>query len=87
MFFCCPLRCPLLVDSDFGRCFFMRYVVSPGQDDMCPRFMARRNMDGMGINAAPWRKSARSDFLFWHDNSLSATWEGPGVKGVFQRPF
>ena len=87
MFFCCPQRCPLLVVSDFGRCFLMRDVVSPGQDDKCPRFMARRNVDGMGMYAAPWRKAARSDLLCWHENALAATWKGLGVNGIFQRPF
>ena len=65
-FSCCPRRCLLLVASNFGRCFLMRAVVSPGQDEKCPHFMARRNMDGMGLNAALWRKAAKSDFLLWH---------------------
>ena len=71
MFFCCRLRCPLLVASDFVGCFLMRAVVSPGQDGVCPRFMARSNVDGMGLNAAPWRKYARSDFFCWHENAVS----------------
>ena len=77
----------MLVASDFGRCSLMRYVVSPGQDENCSRFMARRNVDGMRLNAVPWRKATRSDLLFWHDNALEATWEGLGVNRIFKDTF
>ena len=76
-----------MVASAFGRCILMRSVVIPGQDEKCPCFMAQRNVDVMGMNAALCRKSARSDLLYCHYNSLAATWEGLRVKGMFQRPF
>ena len=41
----------------------MRYVVIHGQDEKCSRFMAQRNVDGMGLNAAPSIKAAISDWL------------------------
>ena len=64
MFFCCPQRCPLLVASDFRICFLMRDAVSTGQDEKCICVMAQRNVDGMGLNAALWRKAAMSDLIY-----------------------
>jgi hypothetical protein len=32
-FFCSIGRCPLLVASDLGRCFVMRDLLSPGQEE------------------------------------------------------
>ena len=76
-----------MVDSDFGRCFLIRAVVSPGQDEKCPRFMAQKNVDGMGLDATTWRKANRSDLFCWHDNKLAETWEGLGFNGVLQILF
>ena len=77
----------MLVLSDFCRCFLMRDAVSPDQDEKCTCFMAQMDVDGMGLNAAPWRKVPRSDLLLWHENALAETCEGIWVNGMLQRPF
>ncbi len=50
-FFCSIRRCPLLVASDFGRCFSISDSLSPGQEEKWPRRMATRNVEMDGLKA------------------------------------
>jgi hypothetical protein len=50
-FFCCIVRWPLLVASDFGKCLVTKNAVRPGHELKCPRWMARRKVDGGGLKA------------------------------------
>ena len=49
--FCCILMRPLLVASDFGRCFVMIGGVRFGQESKCPLFTARSSVEGFGLKA------------------------------------
>jgi hypothetical protein len=50
-FFHCIRRWPLLVASDFGRCLVTKDEVRLGHESKCPRWMARRKVDGSGLKA------------------------------------
>ena len=62
-FFCCILMLPLLVASDFGRCFVMRVEVRFGQESKCPRFTARSSVEGFGLKAQACRYFDKSCFF------------------------
>ena len=49
---------------DLARCLVTSSGVSPGHDLKCPRWMARRKVEGGGLKAQPWRKAARSSLVF-----------------------
>ena len=56
----------------FGRYFVMSDTVKPGHVLKWPRFIARRKEDGVGLNAAPWRKRARSVLVVQFRTALLA---------------
>ena len=60
----CMLGWPLLLARDFGKYFVMRDSVRPGQDEKWPRLMTRRKVDGRGLKAHQWSKTASSPFVF-----------------------
>jgi hypothetical protein len=62
-FFCSIRRCPLLVASDFGRCFAISDLLNPGQEEKWPRRMAQRKVDVDGLKAQPCRKAASLLFV------------------------
>ncbi len=59
-FFCCMRRWPWLVASDLARCFVIRDKVRPGQEVICPRWIARRKVDGFGLKHVACKYAARS---------------------------
>jgi hypothetical protein len=62
-FLCSMRRCPLLVAVDFLRCFVIRDLLSPGQEEKWPRCMARRNVEIDGLKTQPCKKAASSLFV------------------------
>ena len=43
---------------DFVRCFLMGELVSPGHELKCPFVIARRKVDGVGLNMQAWKYPA-----------------------------
>ena len=54
------------MDSDFRRCFVMRFGVRFGQESECPRFTACSSVDGLELKAQACRYFDKSCF-FWLD--------------------
>lgn len=59
-FCCCISSWHLLVASNFARRLVARDTVRPGREIKWPRWIAQKNVDGMGLKGQGWRKVARS---------------------------
>ena len=64
--FCLTLcMCPIVVWIDFGRCFLMPSVVSPGNDDSQLLLIAPINVVTTGAPNEAWWKACRCAADFW----------------------
>ena len=74
IFACWNRRQHLLVASDFGRCFEIKFAVIPGQVVKFSSFMERRKVDVMGLKYVPCKNDARSDFVWLLLMVLHTVW-------------
>ena len=80
---------------DFVRFLLMRGLVSPGHELKCPFVIARRKVDGVGLNIQAWKYPAGSCLVceFWMTPrerlfvGVGGDVAELGVRGVFHRPL
>ena len=78
---------------DFVRCLLIRELVSPGHELKCPFVIARRKVDGVGLNMQAWKYPARSCLVceFWMTPrarlfvGVGGVGAEVGVSGMFHR--
>ena len=63
-----------MVGADLGRCFWMSFVVGPGQDVKWPRWMALIKVPGIGLKTVPCRKAYKSVCVVTYCKSPIVMW-------------
>ena len=64
------------MDMDFVRCLWMRELVSYGHELKCTFVMARKKVDGVGLNMQAWKYPARFCLVceFWMTPGRGCLW-------------
>ena len=63
-----------MVGADLGRCFWMSFVVRPGQDMKWPRWMDLIRVPGFGLKTVPCRKEYKSVCVIKSCKAPSVMW-------------